>query len=292
MSFFDVFKKKGNSKIMTEVRELAKTEIRMETDKDAKMIRADGCKIGGKPYLPSDFVWPVFTSKEDHVTRPLSFFCQVNLAEIKTYDNDHMLPTCGMLYFFYECESFRWGFDPDDSGAAQVFYFENTDGFVPFDLPQELDKAYIMPEIAVKFSTKNSYPMYEELEFHSDIVCEWEDYDKSLEKLGVNMEDDPEGHKLLGYADIIQNEMVSECERAIRGLYSGDSESYRKTTEDENADIQEKAKDWILLLQLGTIEKDEFEWMFGDCGMLYYYIKKEDLAAKRFENAWFCVQCG
>ena len=32
--------------------------------------------------------------------------------------------------------------------------------------------------------------------------------------------------------------------------------------------------------------------MFGDCGMLYFYIRKEDLAARRFDNVHFVLQCG
>ena len=32
--------------------------------------------------------------------------------------------------------------------------------------------------------------------------------------------------------------------------------------------------------------------MFGDCGMLYFYIRKEDLAAQRFDKVHFVFQCG
>lgn len=292
MGILNFFSKKGKKSILEEIRKLAKNEIRIEPDEAVEAVRADGCKIGGKPYLPVDFVWPVFESKDDGVLRPLSFFCQIDLAEVKALDKDGLLPEKGLLSFFYECESFCWGFDPEDKGAARVFYFENTEGFVPCELPGELDEDYIMPELPVRFAAEDSYPGYEELEFHSKMDCEWEDYEDGLEKLGVNVEDDPEGHKLLGYADIIQNEMLTECERVTRGVYSGDPESYRNLSEDENVDILEKAKDWVLLLQLGTIEADGFEWMFGDCGMLYYYIRKQDLAEKRFENIWFSLQCG
>ena len=47
-----------------------------------------------------------------------------------------------------------------------------------------------------------------------------------------------------------------------------------------------------MLLQLSTLEKEEWELMWGDCGMLYFYIRRQDLAQKRFENAWFSLQCG
>lgn len=154
-----------------------------------------------------------------------------------------------------------------------------------------MNEEYIIQEIAVRFKTIKSYPTFEELEMHSDMQCEWERYEEVLAELGVNMEEDIEEHKILGYADIIQGEMLSECERTSRGLYCGDPESYQNTPADVAADIYNKAKEWTLLLQLGTIVKDDFEWMFGDCGMLYYYIRKEDLVLKRFDNVWFSVQC-
>ena len=31
--------------------------------------------------------------------------------------------------------------------------------------------------------------------------------------------------------------------------------------------------------------------LFGDGGMLYFYIKKDDLSAKRFDKTHFSVQC-
>lgn len=288
MSIFDSLKKKKGSKELEKVvSALAKNEIVMEVE-DGETIAPDASKLGGLPYLPKGFEWPQFS--DEGVERPLSFLCQIALADVKKSDRDGLLPEKGMLYFFYDCEAFRWGFDPEDKGCARVFYYENTDGFVPFEWPEGVEEDYIVPEMAVRFVQRKSYPMYEELEFHSDVDCEWEDYDEVLEKLGVDL--DAEEHKLLGYAHIIQNEMLSECERVSRGLYCGDPESYQNTPEDEETAIQIGAKDWILLLQLSTLEKDGWELMWGDCGMLYFYIKKQDLLQRRFENAWFSLQCG
>ena len=289
MSIFDLFKKKkGTTGLKALALSLAKNEIVMEVDEDLENIAPDASKLGGKPYLPGDFAWPRFSDEGEE--RPLSFLCQINLAEAKLCDRDGLLPEKGLLYFFYDCEAFRWGFDPKDKGCARIFYFENTDGFTPVTWPEGIDENYIVPEMAVCFSQRKSYPMFEELEFHSDAVCEWEDYDAALDELGVDL--DEENHKLLGYAHIIQNEMLSECERVSRGLYCGDAESYHNTSEDEETAIMRGAQDWILLLQLSTLEKDGWELMWGDCGMLYFYIKKQDLAQKHFENAWFSLQCG
>lgn len=302
MSIFDFFKKKGEPEkqpvkragegLADEIKRLAKNQIRVEIDKRAKDISADTSKIGGKPYLPVDFAWPVYTDKDDGETRPLSFFCQIKLADVKALDKDGVLPDKGIMSFFYECDSFCWGFDPADKGAVRAYYHEDMAGFAPFDIPADLSEEYVMPELALKFTSEVSYPKFEEFSVHSNMNCDWEEYDDALAQLGADPDEGYEGHKLLGYADIIQDEMLTECERSVRGLYSGNPESYQNTSEEDNAEILANAKDWVLLLQLSTIEKGDFTHMFGDCGMLYYYIKKEDLYAKRFENIWFSLQCG
>ena len=56
-------------------------------------------------------------------------------------------------------------------------------------------------------------------------------------------------------------------------------------------EIKKASKDWILLFQMDTVESDNYELMFGDCGYLYFWIKKEDLANKNFENIWLLLQC-
>ena len=95
--------------------------------------------------------------------------------------------------------------------------------------------------------------------------------------------------KLLGYPDIIQNSMEEECAAVTRGINMGGiGYLYLKKYHDE---IKKASKDWILLFQMDTIESDDYELMFGDCGHLYFWIKKEDLANKNFENIWLILQC-
>ncbi len=295
MSIFRRLNKKeasgGAPDLRDVLRSLAKNEIAIKEDGKGKAVAPDASKIGGKPYLPADFIWPTFQSYDDDVIRPLSFFCQLRLEEVKAYDRDGVLPEKGILSFFYECESATWGFDPADYGAAKVFYFENIDGFSQRELPDDLAAEYRIPEIALSFRSQVSYPTFDEFADYSDLACEWDEYDKVRAKLGVDPERDPEGAKILGYADTIQDEMLTECEWIHRGLYCGNVNSTRNTPEDVRAEVKAHAKDWTLLLQLSTIATDNFEYMFGDCGMLYFYIRKDDLAARRFGETEFCVQC-
>ncbi len=250
-------------------------------------------KFGGKPAVPNGFEWPRYEAENydgDTGNRPLSFLCQINLEEVSVYDKEKLLPTKGLLLFFYEQESMRWGFDPHDDGCARVYYFEDTNSLLPYDLPEDLKEEYRIKEYSLSFSSQDSYPSFEELECHSDIDCDWDEYDEAVENRGYEIES--ERHKLLGYADLVQGEMLTECERTTRGLYCGDHKSYQNTPEDVKNDINKCAAEWILLFQMSYIQEEEFELMFGDCGNVYFYIRKEDLKNRNFDKVWLILQCG
>ena len=48
-----------------------------------KQLNSINSKIGGKPFLPSDFKW-FRNGSEDN--KALSFIAQINLSEIKSFD--------------------------------------------------------------------------------------------------------------------------------------------------------------------------------------------------------------
>ncbi len=93
------YRRKKAKDLKEVVQTLEKNEIVIEPQ-DGGVTSPDASKIGGKPYLPIDFEWPTFYNKEDGITHPLSFFCQINLSDVKKLDKDGVLPEIGMLYFY------------------------------------------------------------------------------------------------------------------------------------------------------------------------------------------------
>lgn len=283
--FFDFKRKKKEKFDFAPLLESVKrNEIKLNTA--AAPDAPDASKIGGKPFLPRDFKWPYFSSEDGE--KPLAFLCQINLAEAKKYDTENLLPEKGMLSFFYEAETQPWGFDPKENSAFRVYFFESTEGFFALCPPEELLPELRPEERKISFERVPSYPDFSELEFHAEVPenADCEGYFEALESLGKDFDEDT--HKLLGYADVIQDEMLTECESVSRGIYCGAPEP---RTAEEEASIQEHAKDWILLLQLSWLEGEESELMWGDCGRIYFYIRKDDLKNKRFEGAWLVLQC-
>jgi uncharacterized protein YwqG len=276
------------------LKQLKRNEISVTTRPACPHAAPSRSKFGGRPAVPQDFRWPRFEAENydgETANRPLSFLCQINLADVTAFDQEHLLPESGLLLFFYEQESMSWGFDPADRGCVRVLYYESTDGLAPADIPEDLGEDYRVKEYDLSFRVQESYPSYEELRCHVDAELDWDTYDEAIER-DTTYNVDCERHKLLGYANLVQGEMLTECERVSRGLYCGTAESYRNTPEDVKADIRERASDWVLLFQMASICQEDYELMYGDMGNLYFYIRKQDLKNCNFDGAWFALQCG
>ncbi|MDE5946861.1 MAG: DUF1963 domain-containing protein [Oscillospiraceae bacterium] len=249
-------------------------------------------KIGGKPDLPADFEWPYYESEDYkgiNANRPLSFMAQINFAEIKPYDEENLLPESGMLYFFYELMSMEWGSSPESRNCSKVFYYDgDLSKLKNTELPEDLkkyDSECILPEIAVQIDNFTDVPDLCELpENLNDDNYEDEDYCDDRYEM-----QDTLWAKILGYADIIQDTMLFECEAVSRGynLYSEPPEF----SEEEEKDIERCSSEWILLFEMDSIDYGNYELIFGDSGRIYFYIRKEDLKKRDFSNVYFSLQC-
>ena len=66
-------------------------------------------------------------------------------------------------------------------------------------------------------------------------------------------------------------------------------DDYAQLSAKEQQALLETGGEWTLLAQFGTLSD---ELMFGDCGCIYFYIRKDDLAAQRFDRVYLNLQCG
>lgn len=265
--------------------------IVMDYEPAAKPLPADASKFGGKPYLPVGFEWPYYEGEDyngEVANRPLAFLAQINLEEIAEFDDEHQLPHKGMLYFFYELESMLWGFDPKDKGCARVYYFEDTTGFHAHRLPADLSDYGRIPEYTLTFDGMLDLPEFDEYADYHEETTNWDEYDEERTLYGYELMDE-DCTKMLGYANWIQSCDLMECELTSRGVYCGSGTL--DLPEQVQKEAFENSADWVLLFQMSSICEDDHELMFGDCGMIYYFIKKQDLADLNFNNVWLIMQC-
>lgn len=251
-----------------------------------------GCtRFGGRPLVPEGFEWPYYEGEdyldEEVKRRPLSFFAQFDLSEISQYDTDGVLPPSGMLTFFYDYETLRWGFDPKDKGCAKVYLFEGELSAAEF--PNDLPERGRFPGMSISARAERSYQSYEDFLVQRDPRrLLWEEYESAERILGIK--DPGSRSKLLGWADPIQGNMTRECELVSRGYYLGSGWDDVKPRDRQEAE-QWANRDWLLLFQLDCILKD-YELEFGDGGRIFFYIRREDLKARNFDNVWLILQCG
>ena len=243
-----------------------------------------GTRFGGRPDVPRGFEWPVYEGEGMHgktAKRPLSFVAQFDCAELAKYDAERLLPDRGVLSFFYEMDSMRWGFDLKDKGCARVYWFEDPAALEEAEFPDDLEEDYRFPALAVKMRAEPSLPGWEDF---TEIYPEEADCgDEGDEFFTVRAE-------LGDWADAIQGSMSAECELVTRGYYLGGD--FSKIPENVVEEAEKEAPDkWLPLFQLDEVEDGDFDLMFGDCGRLYFYITRDDLAARRFENVWLILQC-
>ena len=189
-----------------------------------------GTRFGGVPDVPADFIWPTFEGAglEDGTVkvRPLSFMVQFNCAELAAHDTEGLLPKTGLLSFFYEMDSQRWGFDPKDTGCARVFWFEDISALSPAQVPNDLEEDYQFPALKIDMEADTSYPGWEDFCLGRDTnVGDWDLFDEVTEAMDI----DEDGSKVLGWPFIIQNNMTSDCEFVSRGYYLGDPEAMPKS---------------------------------------------------------------
>jgi len=286
----------GLEKYFGKLKSLVRNTIRLYPEQaDESDIAIGQTKIGGRPDLPKGIHWVTETNsnettvkkflvfktrQEATVTRSLSFIAQVNLAEVAPYDNENLLPKQGLLYFFYSAEQEAWGFDQKDQNKFKVIYWNgNLNELERIDFPADLPEYSSFKSCAVAIKPGISLPFCDHA-VYNDLTGAEED------KFWDEVYNDGNVNKLLGYSDNIQGEMELECELVTNGLYCGDASGYN---DPKAKALEPNARDWVLLLQIDSNEENEMMW--GDCGRLYFWIKKDDLLNQRFDKCWFSLQC-
>jgi uncharacterized protein YwqG len=284
-------------RIAAGVADLGKPSFRLRTARAAdEEIPVGASKLGGLPDLPAGCAWPSNSEKE------LAFIAQINLAHLPDPGPG---PREGLLSFFYDADQSAWGFDPKQRSHWEVLFFDSAESLQRIEQPASLvrpkgfmerlkalkgetvKRSYYNP-LAVSFAPFLSIPDTSSNALQEILVAE-DEAEQDEEAYGdfrSSYPFDGSAHQLFGWPSPIQNEMELECQLASNGLYVGDATGY----DDPRAEsLRQGAADWMLLLQIDS--DDDANMMWGDAGMIYYWIRRADLEQRRFDKTWFILQC-
>ncbi len=239
-------------------------------------------KLGGMPDLPPGVEWPAWN--EEH----LSFIAQINLSDLPSHRFLQVLPSNGILSFFYSARQKTWGFDPNDKGSWRVLHVDEHNlhrRAFPVDLPEISVYKSCSLDPEVSFTLPCIESPHVDLDFDSpqwDEISQYGDLWESFQQLvggGTPI------HRLLGHPDQMQNDMLRVAQLASHGVYCGG------TTDDPRVgELEPGATDWELLLQIDSDDNAGMTW--GDLGRIYYLVNSEHLRNGDFDAAWMILQCG
>ncbi|UNO38677.1 YwqG family protein [Streptomyces sp. MST-110588] len=235
-------------------------------------------RLGGQPELPAYEQWPVW---EGH--GPLSFIASLDCAALPSAALDIPLPTEGTLAFFYfdgqldDGEALVLPDDPDSWAGARVLYVPSGVPLVERAAPAGIEP---YPEIRLAAHVETTAPYLWHPVVDREFAALPDDHPLWSDDFQEALWDLPgAGHRVGGHADPVQDDVESEVAWGILGSPpSGDPR------------IREEALRWVLLAQFDS--DDDAGMMWGDCGTLYWLMRPEDLAARRFDRAKFTWQCG
>lgn len=249
-------------------------------------------RFGGEPDLPPQLQWPRNPKTDKH----LWFLAQIALDELPDVPGREQIPPKGMLWFFYDVAEEPWGFDPGEAGGFRVLFEADAATIEPRATPPDvlaaakefLDEDRPYEPTAVRFSGAFTMPSIEEID--GVTPEQMEALEEALQGADQGEEDDePSFHWLLGHPWEVQGDMRAECQFVSNGIYCGDEKGYEKG---EAMGLTAGIDDWMLLMQLDTDNDEQGPgWMWGDCGRLYFWIRKQDLAAQDFSKVWCVLQC-
>ncbi len=247
-------------------------------------------RIGGWPDLPVDQGWPEWQE------RPMSFLAQINLSEMHQVNPDLKLPQSGLLLFFigteddifeegvlnrdYHPVNYMLGSDVKHQDGWKVIYVdEDTElrrtAFQGKVLP-ELFKPCLLKAKAIVRALPDEYSVaYDRLNLSE---AERDNYNEVLDLLAAENFD----NQLMGYPQLIQScppELYSASVASGRPAFS-----FPEVNTQEYLDLQNKACEWTLLLQLSSDDHADFLW--GDGGHLYFYGNRIEMAKGNFDETW------
>ena len=280
--FIEPLQKAGLGDYIESILQHKKSCIRLHANpvNDPRTLPLGASRIGGLPDLPPQASWPIRNG------RPCEFIAQIDLSEASQYDEAGLLPSEGWLLFFFDGRSYDDEiFKPYQTGGETILYYTGP--------VTSLERTHDYPVQLVDWQRYNTCTITYETDWmiphwwcHAAILLEQDVFQKSVHdpktpdveayrEVAYDLIPDRDGdkHHLFGLPEpCIQDDPLYDVSHAWDGKQID----------------EEKLAAWILLLQISSDGGPGMLW--GDTSSLYYCIRKNDLIARRFENAGCVLQ--
>lgn len=234
---------------------------------------AERSYLAGLPELPAGIAWP--TRDEN----PLFLLASIDMAELQDCVPMDWLPRDGRLLFFIDDE-----LEEDDPETWSVIHVPSAEPGTT-SRAAEVAFAHAAEKVPVKLTRFLSAPSYERKEIGSleidDLTCE------EFIELSEKAYGDLPRHQVGGFPLSIQgDDMEGTCE-AVRRRGEGSPVGGEEGLRDDY--LEGARRRWRLLAQFDSDDAADFMW--GDAGILYFFVQEADSRRGDFSKVGFCWQC-
>jgi uncharacterized protein YwqG len=264
--------------------------LRIRAKRDRSADDALISRFAGSGVLPRGATWPVWDEGRpgSEGPKPLDFLALIRLADVSAHASLLGLPGQGALMFFCDMAQRKGSYWPEARGGWSILYAENEE-----ELEIAEDESVYRPHPS-RLTFELEYVLPEDIRVETgddDLTCfGHQEYQRVYEILRGFDNEEQSIHQLCGPPADVQHSLFHECQLISNGVICGcpeDFESQRERIDELEAGV----KDWRLLLQIDS-DRSGPNWTWGDMGRLYFCIRDDDLAARRFEKSWCAEQSG
>jgi uncharacterized protein YwqG len=238
-------------------------------------------RFGGTPDLPRSLEWPQYKGKF------MTFFAQINFAEIPEHPELAILPEDGIFYFFVFLDSpgNEYFGSKSPSEVAVLFFNGSEDKLLQQDFPDTLPEQYRIEEIPIFYDLKYSVPCSEadlcltdkEFDF-TDELSDWMcDLSNEFNKFSA---------QILGFPTGICAEPVDGWSSDYQCAFLQNSNIHElPPSEGEERELR---KGWVNLLSIDFMSFPLLEEISECKG--YWGIRREDLQRLNFNRVCLDIQ--
>jgi len=220
-------------------------------------------KVGGRPHLPKSVAWPEAEGK------PMAFLGQVNFAELVLLDHEGLFPKKGIVYFFLEANDNELPYDIHE--RSQVIFTPEAENLERRLYPDKLPEYARFQICDLRFRESYTLPSLADPRIAALQLSE-----KDIQLLGHFNE---EVAKVTGRSLLSDDWILGEP-------YALQHDVFEEWVKWGGG----KPEEYELLLQVGFMDYNTNLFDFGDAGVAYWGIRKEDLQNQAFEKTVLTCQ--
>jgi uncharacterized protein YwqG len=235
---------------------------------------AEGSRLFGSPFLSHPGDWP-----RTPEGIPMFFVGQLNFEEISAVYplREKPLPRGGVLSFFYDLDSMPLGVSIEDRYRFRLVWIPRGMGGAPVD---PLPGAPLLDAPERRLSARPSWTLPGEMDERFRLGPLEEEEFLAYEALSRG-EPARVGHRVLGHADWIDEDVRARCAEITAGFFSSGADL-------SGARPPNRKAEWRLLWQIGG--EPELDRARGEEARIFIMIRDEDLVHRRFDRSWAVVQ--